>query len=105
LVRSTLPSFAHCCAPSSVTSRRLRAHLPTGDGTARVYTSRSGKAGGILPNTGSSSSSAILHFFIDRPIFAAAVSIIFVIIGTVSVGRLPIAQYPKIAPPVVRVSG
>src|SRR5258708_4637878 len=45
------------------------------------------------------------HFFIDRPIFAAVVSIVFVIVGAVSIGRLPVAQYPEIAPPVVRVSG
>jgi hydrophobe/amphiphile efflux-1 (HAE1) family protein len=45
------------------------------------------------------------HFFIDRPIFAAVLSIVFVIVGAVSVGRLPVAQYPEIAPPVVRVSG
>jgi hydrophobe/amphiphile efflux-1 (HAE1) family protein len=45
------------------------------------------------------------HFFIDRPIFAAVVSIVFVMVGAVSVGRLPVAQYPEIAPPVVRVSG
>ncbi len=45
------------------------------------------------------------HFFIDRPIFAAVVSIAFVILGAVSIGRLPVAQYPEIAPPVVRVSG
>src|SRR5712692_7228423 len=45
------------------------------------------------------------HFFIDRPIFAAVVSIVFVILGAVSLGRLPVAQYPEIAPPVVRVSG
>src|SRR5258705_4429900 len=45
------------------------------------------------------------HFFIDRPIFAAVVSIVFVIVGAVSIGRLPVAQYPDIAPPVVRVSG
>jgi hydrophobe/amphiphile efflux-1 (HAE1) family protein len=45
------------------------------------------------------------HFFIDRPIFAAVVSIIFVIVGAVSVSRLPVAQYPEIAPPVIRVSG
>ena len=62
------------------------------------------RPGGVIANNGSSSSSAILHFFIDRPIFAAVVSIIFVIIGTISVGRLPIGQYPEIAPPVVRVS-
>jgi hydrophobe/amphiphile efflux-1 (HAE1) family protein len=47
----------------------------------------------------------ISHFFIDRPIFASVVSIIFVIVGAVSFLRLPIAQYPEIAPPIVNVSG
>jgi hydrophobe/amphiphile efflux-1 (HAE1) family protein len=47
----------------------------------------------------------ISHFFIDRPIFAAVVAIIFVIIGAVSFWRLPIAQYPEIAPPVISVQG
>jgi hydrophobe/amphiphile efflux-1 (HAE1) family protein len=47
----------------------------------------------------------ISHFFIDRPIFAAVVSIVFVILGTVSVFRLPIAQYPEIAPPIINVAG
>jgi len=45
------------------------------------------------------------HFFIDRPIFAAVVSIVFVIVGAVSFSRLPVAQYPEIAPPVVNVTG
>ena len=45
------------------------------------------------------------HFFIDRPIFAAVVSIVFVILGGVSFSRLPIAQYPEIAPPIINVSG
>ncbi|MDQ8700657.1 multidrug efflux RND transporter permease subunit [Hyphomicrobium sp. LHD-15] len=45
------------------------------------------------------------HFFIDRPIFAAVISIVFVIVGMVAVGRLPVAQYPEIAPPVVNVTG
>src|ERR1700744_5329396 len=47
----------------------------------------------------------ISHFFIDRPIFAAVVSIVFVILGAVSFSRLPIAQYPEIAPPIINVSG
>src|ERR1700739_1275291 len=47
----------------------------------------------------------ISHFFIDRPIFAAVVSIVFLILGGVSFSRLPIAQYPEIAPPVINVSG
>src|SRR5882757_2876353 len=45
------------------------------------------------------------HFFIDRPIFAAVVSIVIVIVGAVAATRLPFAQYPDIAPPLVRVSG
>ncbi|HKC32524.1 MAG TPA: multidrug efflux RND transporter permease subunit [Xanthobacteraceae bacterium] len=47
----------------------------------------------------------ISHFFIDRPIFAAVVSIIFVILGGVSYSRLPVAQYPEIAPPIINVTG
>ncbi len=45
------------------------------------------------------------HFFIDRPIFAAVISIVFVIFGGVSFSRLPIAQYPEIAPPLISVTG
>jgi hydrophobe/amphiphile efflux-1 (HAE1) family protein len=47
----------------------------------------------------------ISHFFIDRPIFAAVISIIIVILGAVSYGRLPVAQYPEIAPPIINVTG
>jgi hydrophobe/amphiphile efflux-1 (HAE1) family protein len=47
----------------------------------------------------------ISHFFIDRPIFAAVVSIVFVILGGVTFFRLPIAQYPEIAPPQVQITG
>src|SRR6266516_2659471 len=47
----------------------------------------------------------ISHFFIDRPIFASVVSIVFVIVGGVAFWRLPIAQYPEIAPPTVNVTG
>src|SRR5438105_6439327 len=47
----------------------------------------------------------ISHFFIDRPIFASVVSIVFVILGAVAFFRLPIAQYPEIAPPTINVTG
>src|SRR5438874_7480209 len=47
----------------------------------------------------------ISHFFIDRPIFAAVVSIVFVILGMVAFLRLPVAQYPEIAPPIINVTG
>jgi HAE1 family hydrophobic/amphiphilic exporter-1 len=44
------------------------------------------------------------RFFIERPIFAAVVSIVIVIAGLVTLGALPIAQYPEIAPPTVTVT-
>ncbi len=43
------------------------------------------------------------RFFIDRPIFAAVLSIFIVIAGLAATRSLPIAQYPEIAPPVVTV--
>lgn len=45
------------------------------------------------------------HFFIDRPIFASVISVVLIILGAVALGRLPIAQYPEIAPPVVNITG
>jgi hydrophobe/amphiphile efflux-1 (HAE1) family protein len=47
----------------------------------------------------------ISHFFIDRPIFAAVLSVVLIILGAVSYGRLPVAQYPEIAPPTINVTG
>ncbi|MGD9360737.1 MAG: efflux RND transporter permease subunit, partial [Desulfobacterales bacterium] len=46
----------------------------------------------------------ISKFFIEHPIFASVISIVIVIAGAVSVGVLPIAQYPEITPPTVAVS-
>jgi multidrug efflux pump len=43
------------------------------------------------------------HFFIRRPIFAAVLSIVIVLVGGIAVFQLPIAQYPEIAPPTVVV--
>jgi len=47
----------------------------------------------------------ISHFFIDRPIFASVVAIVFVILGGVAFVRLPIAQYPEISPPTINITG
>ena len=44
------------------------------------------------------------HFFIDRPVFAAVISIVTIIIGAIAMFALPIAQYPEIAPPTVVVN-
>jgi len=47
----------------------------------------------------------ISHFFIDRPIFASVIAIVIIILGGVSYSRLPVAQYPEIAPPTINISG
>ena len=44
------------------------------------------------------------RFFIDRPVFAWVISILIMGVGVLSLLTLPIAQYPQIAPPSVRVS-
>ncbi|HEY3518622.1 MAG TPA: efflux RND transporter permease subunit [Gammaproteobacteria bacterium] len=44
------------------------------------------------------------HFFIDRPIFAAAVSVVITLTGLLSYLTLPVDQYPQIAPPTVSVN-
>ena len=43
------------------------------------------------------------HFFIDRPIFAAVLSIILTIAGALVERALPISEYPEIAPPTVSI--
>ncbi|MGB0413948.1 MAG: efflux RND transporter permease subunit [Coraliomargarita sp.] len=43
-------------------------------------------------------------FFIKRPIFAAVISIVIVVLGLVSLVSLPIARYPDLAPPTINVS-
>ncbi|HEJ7999740.1 TPA: multidrug efflux RND transporter permease subunit [Serratia liquefaciens] len=43
-------------------------------------------------------------FFIDRPIFAWVIAIIIMLAGVLSIMKLPIAQYPTIAPPAVSIS-
>ncbi|PVZ87321.1 hydrophobe/amphiphile efflux-1 family RND transporter [Serratia sp. S1B] len=43
-------------------------------------------------------------FFIDRPIFAWVIAIIIMLAGILSIMKLPIAQYPTIAPPAVTIA-
>jgi hydrophobic/amphiphilic exporter-1 (mainly G- bacteria), HAE1 family len=46
----------------------------------------------------------ISRFFIERPIFANVIAFITIIIGAVSLYRLPVAQYPEIVPPTIQVT-
>jgi multidrug efflux pump len=43
------------------------------------------------------------HFFIDRPIFAAVLSIVTLIVGSIAYFTLPVAQYPEVVPPTIVV--
>jgi len=43
------------------------------------------------------------QFFIQRPIFAAVLSIITVVIGAISLQFLPVSEYPEVAPPTIVV--
>ncbi|MEZ5540085.1 MAG: efflux RND transporter permease subunit [Pseudomonadales bacterium] len=44
------------------------------------------------------------HFFIDRPVFAWVLAIVVMCIGALSLTQLPIAVYPRLAPPSVSIS-
>jgi HAE1 family hydrophobic/amphiphilic exporter-1 len=44
------------------------------------------------------------HFFIERPIFAAVLSVLIVIFGAIAYPTLPVSQYPEIVPPTVVVN-
>jgi len=43
-------------------------------------------------------------FFIDRPIFAWVVSLLIMLLGGLAITRLPVAQYPSVAPPSIAVN-
>ncbi len=43
-------------------------------------------------------------FFIERPIFAWVIAIFIIVLGAVSITRLPVAQYPAVAPPTIQIS-
>ena len=45
----------------------------------------------------------ISRFFIQRPIFAAVLSILIFVVGAISAFKLPISEYPEVVPPTVVV--
>src|SRR5260221_8308335 len=46
----------------------------------------------------------LARFFIDRPVLEWVISIIIVLLGAIAAGFLPVAEYPEITPPTVRVT-
>ena len=46
----------------------------------------------------------IRYFFIRRPVLAAVISIVITLLGLFAIQLLPIARYPQITPPAVRIT-
>ncbi|MEG1078412.1 MAG: efflux RND transporter permease subunit, partial [Pseudomonas sp.] len=44
------------------------------------------------------------RFFIDRPIFAWVIALVIMLVGALSILKLPINQYPSIAPPAIAIA-
>ncbi len=44
------------------------------------------------------------NFFLDHPVFAIVISIVIVLLGIIGLAMLPVDQYPRIVPPVVKVT-
>jgi hypothetical protein len=41
------------------------------------------------------------RFFIDRPVFAWVIALVIVLAGILALRKLPVAQYPQVAPPAI----
>ena len=46
----------------------------------------------------------MVNFFIHRPVFAWVLAIVTMLAGAFAFTRLPVSQYPEIAPTTVRIS-
>ena len=46
----------------------------------------------------------LARFFVNRPIFAWVIAIVIMLAGASAISSLPVAQYPDVAPPTVRIS-
>jgi multidrug efflux pump len=44
------------------------------------------------------------NFFISRPIFAIVIAILIVLVGGLAILRMPVEQYPSVAPPAIQIS-
>src|ERR1700757_2210342 len=55
------------------------------------------------PRTPERRPAVLARFFIDRPVLAWVISIIIILLGAIAAGFLPIAEYPEVTPPTVRV--
>src|SRR5215469_8021799 len=61
-------------------------------GSTRNHSLRKRQAGDVMSK-----------FFINRPIVAIVISIVLVLVGSLTILNLPIAQFPNIAPPEIQI--
>ncbi|TMV79740.1 efflux RND transporter permease subunit [Thioclava sp. BHET1] len=57
-----------------------------------------------LPSIPRSEPDMFSRFFIQRPVLANVIALLFMLLGSVAFFRLPVAQYPDITPPTIQVS-
>src|SRR5271166_5126482 len=46
----------------------------------------------------------LARIFINRPVLACVLSVVILLLGGISLGLLPVAEYPEVTPPIVRVT-
>src|SRR6187431_57840 len=46
----------------------------------------------------------LARIFINRPVLACVFSVVILLLGGIAAGLLPVAEYPQVTPPMVRVS-
>src|SRR5919199_1459497 len=46
----------------------------------------------------------LARIFINRPVLACVLSFVILLLGGIAAGLLPVAEYPEVTPPMVRVS-
>src|ERR1700750_622313 len=46
----------------------------------------------------------LARFFINRPVLACVVSVVIVLLGGIAGALLPVAEYPEVTPPMIRVT-
>src|SRR5208337_3220650 len=46
----------------------------------------------------------LARIFINRPVLACVLSIVILLLGAIAAGLLPVAEYPEVTPPMVRVT-
>ena len=46
----------------------------------------------------------LARIFINRPVLACVLSVVILLLGSIAAGLLPVAEYPQVTPPMVRVS-